>query len=125
MKNLSTLELKNLIKLAWPLLIAQITQTLMGVADTIMAGRNSATDMAAVAIGFSITLPVLCFVQGLTMALTPIISRLHGANLKTHIVKETYQCFYLVLPIAFLMSLLIIFLPNGSVWCQWSLNYVK
>lgn len=84
----------------------------MGVADTIMAGRYSATDMAAVAIGFSITLPVLCFVQGLAMALTPIISRLHGANLKTHIVKETYQCFYLVLPIAFLMSLLIIFVPD-------------
>lgn len=84
----------------------------MGVADTIMAGRYSATDMAAVAIGFSITLPVVCFIQGLTMALTPIVSRLHGANIKTGIVKATYQCFYLVLPIACLLSLLVFFLPG-------------
>ena len=56
------LEGRDIIKLAWPLLIAQITQMLMGVSDTIMAGRYSATDMAAVALGFSITVPLLCFI---------------------------------------------------------------
>lgn len=84
----------------------------MGVADTIMAGRFSATDMAAVAIGFSITIPILCFVQGLTMALTPIVSRLHGAGKQSDIVKAAYQCFYLVLPIAFMVSLLIFFIQD-------------
>ncbi len=105
------IELKNLIKLTWPLLVAQVTQTLMGVSDTIMAGRFSATDMAAVAIGFSITLPVICFVQGLTLALTPIVSRLDGAAQTSQIVKASYQCLYLVLPIAALLSLLSVFLP--------------
>ena len=60
------IEFKALAHLAWPLLIAQVTQTLMGVSDTIMAGRFSATDMAAVAIGFSFTMPMLVFIQGLT-----------------------------------------------------------
>ena len=54
-------ELKSLAKLAWPLLIAQVTQTLMGVSDTIMAGRYNSADMAAVAIGVGISLPMLVF----------------------------------------------------------------
>ena len=65
------LEGRDILKLAWPLLVAQITQMLMGVSDTIMAGRYSATDMAAVALGFSITVPLLCFIQGIALALPP------------------------------------------------------
>lgn len=97
-------ELKKIIHLAWPLLIAQVTQTLMGVSDTIMAGRYSATDMAAVAIGFSITMPVLFFIQGLILALPPIISRLHGANQKDKIANATQQTFYLVILASFLFA---------------------
>ena len=52
------LEGRDILKLAWPLLVAQITQMLMGVSDTIMAGRYSATDMAAVALArLSLTKP--------------------------------------------------------------------
>lgn len=88
-------ELKKIVQLAWPLLIAQITQTLMGVSDTIMAGRYSATDMAAVAIGYSITLPVLFFIQGLTLALPPIISRLNGASEQNKVANATQQTMWL------------------------------
>ncbi|WJG11097.1 MATE family efflux transporter [Aliiglaciecola sp. LCG003] len=104
-------ELLNLSKLTWPLLVAQVTQTLMGVADTIMAGRFSAIDMAAVAIGFSITIPILCFVQGLAMALPPIISKLHGAGENHFTSDATQQTFYLVLPICLLISLASVFVP--------------
>lgn len=91
------LEGKNIVKLAWPLLIAQITQMLMGVSDTIMAGRYSATDMAAVALGFSITIPLLCFIQGIALALPPIISRLHGNKSLDSIAQASQQAGYLVL----------------------------
>jgi MATE family multidrug resistance protein len=90
------LEGKNIVKLAWPLLIAQITQMLMGVSDTIMAGRYSATDMAAVALGFSITIPLLCFIQGIALALPPIISRLHGNKSFGSIAQASQQAGYLV-----------------------------
>lgn len=90
-------ELKKIIHLAWPLLIAQITQTLMGVSDTIMAGRYSATDMAAVAIGFSFTLPVIVFIQGITLALPPIISRLNGAKQPDNVASYTQQMIWLAL----------------------------
>lgn len=105
-------ELKKIAGLAWPLLIAQITQTMMGVADTIMSGRYSAEDMAAVAIGYSITMPVLFFIQGLIFALPPIISRLQGARQDGSVAEATQQTLWLVLPISILIALCYPFIPG-------------
>ncbi|MEW9796999.1 MATE family efflux transporter [Alteromonas sp. CYL-A6] len=91
------LETRRLLTLAWPLLIAQITQMLMGVSDTIMAGRYSAVDMAAVALGFSITIPIMCFIQGIALAIPPLISRLHGSNEKHEVADTAQQAGYLLL----------------------------
>jgi MATE family multidrug resistance protein len=92
--------------MAWPLLIAQITQTLMGVSDTIMAGRYSATDMAAVAIGVGFTLPVIVFIQGITLALPPIISRFNGSKQSHKVANHTQQMLYLALAFSILAVLL-------------------
>lgn len=54
-------EARSLLTLAVPVIIAQVSQTSMGVVDTIIAGAYSATDMAAVAIGTSVWLPVILF----------------------------------------------------------------
>ncbi|GAC14563.1 MATE family efflux transporter [Aliiglaciecola lipolytica] len=108
MTNFKT-ELKQLIHLGWPLLIAQITQTLMGVSDTIMAGRFSATDMAAVAIGFSITIPILCFVQGLAMAIPPIVAKLHGAGQTNKAAHTVHQAAYLIIPVSIVIALSVFF----------------
>ncbi|MEP1445152.1 MAG: MATE family efflux transporter [Paraglaciecola sp.] len=90
-------ELRTICHLAWPLLVAQITQTLMGVSDTIMAGRYSATDMAAVAIGFGFTLPIIVFIQGITLALPAIISRFNGAKQIDRVANYTQQMVWLAL----------------------------
>jgi MATE family multidrug resistance protein len=95
-------ELKTILHLAWPLLIAQITQILMGVSDTIMAGRYSATDMAAVAIGFGFTLPVIVFIQGITLALPMIISRFNGAKQTDKVANYTQQMGWLAIAFALL-----------------------
>ncbi len=105
-------ELKILLHLTWPLVIAQITQMLMGVSDTIMAGRYHSTDMAAVAIGFGISLPMLVFIQGVSLALSPIIARFDGAK-KTHdVANNVQQMAYLSLLIAFIMMLSYVFFPS-------------
>ena len=103
------IEARDVLKLAWPLLIAQITQMLMGVSDTIMAGRYSATDMAAVALGFSITIPLLCFIQGIALALPPIISRLHGNKNIAGIADASQQAGYLVLFVGLMIAAFIPF----------------
>ncbi len=100
------LEGKRLIKLAWPLLIAQITQMLMGVIDTIMAGNYSAIDMAAVALGFSIIIPLQCFIQGLGLAMPPILSRLHGKGNTSDVASAAQQAGYLLLSCSLIVMLL-------------------
>jgi MATE family multidrug resistance protein len=106
------IEFKALAHLAWPLLIAQVTQTLMGVSDTIMAGRFSATDMAAVAIGFSFTMPLLVFIQGLTLALPPIISRFNGAKQIDKVANASYQVMWLALAFSLIALVLSAFLEG-------------
>lgn len=90
-------QAKILIKLALPLLIAQVTQTMMGFIDTIMAGSVSATDMAAVALGSSLWLPALLFVQGLLLAFTPVYAHHFGAKNPLAIRPLASQAFYIAI----------------------------
>ncbi len=93
----SGFQAKRLIQLALPILIAQITQTMMGFIDTVMAGRVSAVDMAAVAIGTSFWLPALLFVQGLLMAFTPVFAHNHGADTPKAIAPLAFQASYIAI----------------------------
>jgi len=88
---------KSLIKLAYPILIAQLIQNLMGFVDIVMAGRVSATDMAAVAVANSIWLPLILTVYGLIMALAAIVSQHAGAKNYLAISQQTYQTAWIAL----------------------------
>ncbi|MCY7296399.1 MATE family efflux transporter [Alteromonas sp. a30] len=105
-------EIKTLAKLAWPLLIAQVTQTLMGVSDTVMAGHASATDMAAVAVGASLMFPCMIFLQGVIMALPPIISRLHGKGETHAIINTGHQAFWLSIGLSLPFFVLSFYTPE-------------
>ncbi|MCK5881997.1 MAG: polysaccharide biosynthesis C-terminal domain-containing protein, partial [Sinobacterium sp.] len=63
-------ELIKLTQLSVPILIAQLSFTAMGLIDTIMAGHYSEIDLAAIAIGTSITIPLLLFGQALLFSVT-------------------------------------------------------
>lgn len=88
---------KSLVKLAYPILIAQLIQNLMGFIDIVMAGRVSAVDMAAVAVANSIWLPLILTIYGLIMALSVIVSQLDGAKNYIAISKQTYQTAWIAL----------------------------
>ena len=94
---------KSLIKLAYPILIAQLIQNLMGFVDIVMAGRVSAIDMAAVAVANSIWLPLILTVYGLIMALAAIVSQLDGAKNYLEISKQTYQTAWIALTLGILL----------------------
>lgn len=136
MKNILSprfvLESRRLISLAWPLLIAQITQMLMGVVDTIMAGHYSATDMAAVALGFSIIIPLQCFIQGLALAIPPILSRLHGNGQTNQVAHAAQQAGYLLFAISLLVTIiwpftgqLVAFFPMEPALYTITVDYVQ
>ncbi|QOL25071.1 MATE family efflux transporter [Thalassotalea sp. LPB0316] len=88
---------KSLLKLAYPILIAQLIQNLMGFADTVMAGRVSSTDMAAVAVASSIWLPLILTIYGVIMALAAIVSQYSGKNAYDKVVNATYQTIWIAL----------------------------
>ncbi len=71
-------EGRRLLGLTGPIILAQLSQTAMGVVDTIMAGRVSAVDLAAVAVGSSIFFPLFLFMVGTLSAVTPLVAQGHG-----------------------------------------------
>ena len=74
-------EFRSLGVLAVPIIITQLAQMGMGVADAIMAGRVSATDLAGIALGGNLYWPLMLLMSGIVMAVTPSVSQLHGAGL--------------------------------------------
>ncbi|MDY4279491.1 MAG: MATE family efflux transporter [[Pasteurella] mairii] len=100
-------EAKKLITIAIPILLAQIAQTSMGLVDTIMSGRVSAADMAAISVGASIWLPLVLFGQGLLLALPPSISYLNGSAQRHKIAHQIRQGLWIVVMISIPLGLLI------------------
>lgn len=77
-------EARTLLRLGAPIMVAQLSQTAMGFVDTLMAGRVSPRDLAAVALGNGIWLPVFLALSGILMAITPMVAQLLGANRQRH-----------------------------------------
>jgi MATE family multidrug resistance protein len=88
-------ELKALLALSAPLIAAQISQSAMGFVDTVMSGRVSSLDLAAVAMGSSIWFPVFLFMLGILMAVTPTVAQLSGAGKKSEIGAHVRQALLL------------------------------
>ncbi len=116
--NHTGFQAKRLVQLALPVLIAQLTQTMMGFIDTLMAGRVSAVDMAAVAVGTSLWLPAILFVQGLLLAFTPMFAHHHGANNQKAIQPLAFQAAYIAITGALGVMLFLASAPHILDWME-------
>ena len=74
----NSIEARHILKLALPLFATQLIASLMFFTDTVMASRASHVDMAAVSIATGLWAPVVFSLQGLLMAVTPVIAQLFG-----------------------------------------------
>lgn len=104
-KQLFVLESQKLIKLALPILFAQLALTGLGVVDTIMSGRVGTDDLAAVGLGTNIMLPIFMFATGVLLAITPMISKANGQADNQQVAHIFVQGLWLSLPLG-LLSLL-------------------
>ena len=73
-------ELRSLMRLAVPVTVVQVGMMLMGVVDTIMVGRISASAIAGVALGNTYWFAVSIFGLGVLLALDPIVAQAVGAR---------------------------------------------
>ena len=101
--------LRDIVKLGWPVLIAQVAVMINGVIDTVMAGRLSAADLAAVGIGASIYVSIFITSMGVLIALSPIVAQLYGAGRREEIGEEVRQCIWLGAVLGVITSVLIYF----------------
>ncbi|HYM48395.1 MAG TPA: MATE family efflux transporter [Burkholderiaceae bacterium] len=83
------------VKLGWPLFIANLAVVGNGTIDTVMAGRLSATDLAAVAVGSSIYVSVYIGLMGVLQALSPIAGHHFGAQRWRAIGDDLQQALWL------------------------------
>jgi MATE family multidrug resistance protein len=94
-RQLARREFGSLAALALPMMVTQLSQMGMGVADAIMAGRVSAADLAGVALGGNLFWPLMLFMSGVIMAVTPAVSQLHGAGRESEVAHVVRQALWL------------------------------
>ncbi|MDH3734464.1 MAG: MATE family efflux transporter [Gemmatimonadota bacterium] len=73
-------DLEELVRLAIPVALVQVGIMAMGLVDTVMVGRVSSVDLAAVAVGNLYFFGVAVFGMGVLFALDPIFSQAVGAD---------------------------------------------
>ncbi|WP_339922191.1 MATE family efflux transporter [uncultured Cyclobacterium sp.] len=64
--------------LAYPVMLSQLGQVMVGVADNIMVGRLGAVPLAAASLANSIFFVILMFGIGISMAVTPMVAAADG-----------------------------------------------
>ncbi|MGE5467258.1 MAG: MATE family efflux transporter [Ignavibacteria bacterium] len=100
MKPAASSPARDVIRLAWPVLVAQLAVVANGFFDTAMAGRLSAVDLAAVGIGGSVQASILMSLMGVLLALPPTIAQLHGAGRRADIGQQLHQSLWISLALA-------------------------
>ncbi|MGM0834359.1 MAG: MATE family efflux transporter [Pseudomonadota bacterium] len=100
-------ETRTLIALALPICGAQLAQAGMSVVDVIMTGRHNATDLAAVSVGSSLWMPLMLFMTGTLMGLTPIVAHLLGGQRNTDIRPAVHQALWVALVLGIIAAVLL------------------
>ncbi|SDE31576.1 MATE family efflux transporter [Sporomusa acidovorans] len=82
MKQTYTLQekIRQLVIILLPIFITQLSLCSLSFFDAMMSGHASQHDLAGVAIGSNLWMPVFSGINGILMALTPIIAQLNGAG---------------------------------------------
>ncbi|SHM50280.1 MATE family efflux transporter [Gracilibacillus kekensis] len=93
-----------------PILITQVSMYAMNFFDTIMSGKAGAADLAGVAIGSSLWVPVQMGVVGILMAMSPIVAQLTGAKEADKIPFTVQQGMYLSIALGVVVSIVGAFL---------------
>jgi len=88
-------ESRLLMKIGGPVIITQLLQISMSFVDTIMAGRLSPEDLAAIAVGTSVLMPLVVLCMGSLMAVTPIVAQNVGGRNLDVIGKNARQVLWL------------------------------
>lgn len=90
-----SLEIRDTVRLALPLIAGQLSAVGMNVIDALLAGHLDAHTLGAVAVGTSVWALALVTAIGVMMALPPSVAQLAGANRRDEIAPLFRQALWL------------------------------
>lgn len=96
-------DARRLIVVSWPLVLNNLFNIGVNVADTVMAGRLGAVQLAAVALGSSIWITLFLAGLGVIMALGPAVAQHFGAGRIKDIGRDTRQGLWLAIFISIIV----------------------
>jgi len=98
-------KIRQLLTVLLPILVTQLALFSMTFFDTVMSGNASPTDLAGVAIGSSLWVPVQAGLTGILLAVTPIVAQMIGANRREEVPFTVMQALYFSVAIAIVVLL--------------------
>ena len=112
-------EIKTTFLLAYPVVLSQLGQVGVGVADSMMVGRLGALELAASSLANSIFFVVLMFGIGISMGLTPLVSKAYGKGKSNQISRLFSNSLFInFLTSLVLFGLILLFSQNLSILNQ-------
>jgi len=90
-------ETVALVQLTWPMVITNLSYLGMRFTDTVFAGRLSPEDLAGVSVGGDLWVPVILFIMGILLAVSPTVSHAYGADRLVDIGATVRQALWLAL----------------------------
>ncbi len=93
-------------RILFPIFVTQLGLFAMNFFDVVMSGNVSPTDLAGVAIGANLWVPIFVGLSGILMSITPIVSQLFGAKKEESIPDRVLQGIYVSLMLAITIMLL-------------------
>ena len=101
-------DARRIAALAWPVLIGQLAVLGFATVDTVLVGRHSATDLAALAVGSAAYITVFIGLMGVVLAIGPVVGQLYGARRLEEAGHQLHQCVWLALGLSLLGSTLLV-----------------
>ncbi|WP_345243331.1 MATE family efflux transporter [Pontibacillus salipaludis] len=99
-------KIKLFLIILGPILVTQLGMYAMNFFDTVMSGNAGAEDLAGVAIGSSLWVPIFTGINGIMLALSPIVAQLTGADQKQDVPSAVRQGVYLSTLLAILVLII-------------------
>ncbi|WP_374662780.1 MATE family efflux transporter [Inhella sp.] len=108
-------SVRRLLPLAWPVFVGQLAVMALGIVDTVMMGRISPEDLAALSVGQAVYVTLFVGLMGVILAVGPIAGRAFGARDLAGAGMSFVQAQWLALMLAVPGMALMLF-PEPFIW---------
>jgi MATE family multidrug resistance protein len=115
-------ELHAQLLLLGPILLSQLSQAGFGFVDTVMAGQASPLDLAAVALGASLWLPLVLLVTGILLATTPLVAAAWGRRDHGELTAVVHQALWIAVALGLAGAVLLHHVSLVFTWLDTPLH---